>query len=425
MLVCILIALLCSACSFTQKPSYPLSSESASLSPLDSTGTSPFFCTSKDNASLEAISQEARRRLEAVPVHEHSCTKAVGHKTIAIPGREIALAVCSPSTNTIDVVLVRLCYEDPDALEVMTPGYEVVRKNGKGITRFTFDVTRIHSHEQLLLLDSKHWMQESGVGEYYFPYSDRLMTESVVSAGADTLTRIIHDAFGEARRKNTPSLAFDGKRLHEVFPRELFFNLALIEQMDDDEFFNDCPRPETLAPENRIFKNCSEYAAYKVLVHYARNGRKAFSYVFSKAGAKGAMQFMPETYKMVLRQYSFAGLIPSFENGASDIVNAIQAAMCLLDFDMVVMHKGIKYEFLRNPRLGSIYLMAAYNGGTARAERLYRSLGVRRRCCQTVEQVPTLNREVARETNGYIIKYVGLWDILDNSLASLNEKTPD
>ena len=99
--------------------------------------------------------------------------------------------------------------------------------------------------------------------------------------------------------------------------------------------------------------------------------------------------------------------------------------MCLLDFDMVVMHKGIKYEFLRNPRLGSIYLMAAYNGGTARAERLYRSLGVRRRCCQTVEQVPTLNREVARETNGYIIKYVGLWDILDNSLASLNEKTPE
>jgi hypothetical protein len=382
-------------------------------------------CTATDNNRLKQISDKARSLLQNIAVHEYTCSKKVGKKNISLPGREIALAACSPTTHEISTVIIKLCYEIPEELIVATPGYRVHWKGGKGITRFTFDISNSDTHEHLLLLDSKHWMQESRSPAYYFPYSDDMLTTSVVSAGITTLNEIIDEAMTRLREKNIRSLTFDEQLLGDIFPHDLFYNLALIEQMDDDEFFSECPILDTLPQENRIFANCPEYAAYKVLVHYARNEKNAFSYVRSRAGAGGAMQFMPATYAMVRRQYWFVDLDPSFEKGTSDIINAVKAAACLLDFNMLTMHPGIKYEFVRNPRLGSIYLMAAYNGGPKRAERLYRSLGVRKKCCTHIEQVPSVNREIARETNGYLIKYVGLWEILDNLATETQAKTSE
>ncbi len=366
----------------------------------------------------------ARTYLESIPVYENSCIKQVGKKTTVIPGREIALAVCSPLTHEITAVLIKICYESPEDLHVETPGYHVRWKGGRGITRFTFDVSKVGSNEHLLLLDSKHWMRETRGPAYYFPYSDAMLTPNVISAGISTLNEIIDKAFERLHEKKVPSLTFPGKLLADIFSHDLFYNLALIEQMDDDEFFRDCPSLDLLSPENRIFSNCSEYAAYKALVHYARNGTAAFSHVRSSAGAGGAMQFMPSTYAMVRRKYTSAELEPSFEKGTADIINATEAAACLLDLNMSTMG-GVKDAFIQNSRLGSFYLMAAYNGGPARAKRLFRSLGKQKKCCDSLEKVPPMNREVARETNGYLIKYIALWEILDNLAPQIQRKTSE
>ena len=90
--------------------------------------------------------------------------------------------------------------------------------------------------------------------------------------------------------------------------------------------------------------------------------------------ALGAYQFTDKngngTYSEVVRRYGEAGLDPNFENGSRDLGNVLEAAACLLDLE-VSQFPAILSVFVRDPVLGGIYPVAAYNGGHNAAAKLY------------------------------------------------------
>ena len=69
------------------------------------------------------------------------------------------------------------------------------------------------------------------------------------------------------------------------------------------------------------------------------------------------------TYALVVRRCPGARLDPSFESGATNLLNAMKAAACLLDLDLAGMREDIRLAYRANPEVLGIFPVAAYNGG--------------------------------------------------------------
>ena len=80
------------------------------------------------------------------------------------------------------------------------------------------------------------------------------------------------------------------------------------------------------------------------------------------------------TYSSVVRRYPAAGLDPNFESGATNLLNAMKAAACLLDFNLASMRADIRRAYRANPEVLGIFPVAAYNGGPRNVTKLYRVL---------------------------------------------------
>ncbi len=357
---------------------------------------------------LRQLSAQAREMLQSVPVSPY-CIHRVKKKDI-IEGRQIGMALYSPKNHQLEIAHIGLCYKEPEKLTVLTSGYDIQWISGRGITRFIFSAHR--PPERLIWVDGKQWMNETEQGEYYFPFTNDFMRQELVDDGAQFLMHTIDKAKSELCSLGVKSRSLEGKRLCDVIPSELIFNLAINEQSDDEEFFSKCPDLQSLPPENRIFANCPEYATAKALIHYARNREHAFGFVASSAGARGALQFMPSTYASIVRRYPDAHLITNFETGTQNLTNLIKAALCLLDEDLLGLNNSVRQEFLHNHRTGGMYLMAAYNGGLGNAERLWRSLHVTLKKPHS-KKYRKQNKTVAKETSGYVSKYIALWPPID------------
>src|SRR4029077_12765681 len=87
----------------------------------------------------------------------------------------------------------------------------------------------------------------------------------------------------------------------------------------------------------------------------------------SSANALGPMQFTNRkgngTYALVVRSCPGARLDPIFESGATNLLNAMKAAICLLDLDLASMPTDIRLAYRANPDVLGIFPVAAYNGG--------------------------------------------------------------
>ena len=348
---------------------------------------------------LNQKSREALEILQGIPVRPWCIKNGIAK------GRQIALAGLSTATESIEIVLFGLCFENPKNLEVLTYGYGVEWLEGRGITRYSFRVIN-RTGKELLILLGKHYMPETKRAEYYAPFSNKLVRQDIVESGAQILFSEIREAQRELCDSGIRSRAFPQKKLCEVFPDDLIFNIAIIEQVDDEEFSSKCPDPKMLSAENRIFENCAEYSVFKVLVHYARNGNGAFRHVASEMAARGAMQFTQRTYnETALEDYPKIKLNPSFREGAAELRNSIKAAIALLDRELSRMPEGAQRAFQTDSRLAGIYPIAAYNGGLQRAMCLYHGDQRTRKC--------RASRRGWRETTGYIAKYQGIWYIID------------
>ena len=63
-----------------------------------------------------------------------------------------------------------------------------------------------------------------------------------------------------------------------------------------------------------------------------------------------------------------------FERGATNLLNAMKAAICLLDLEIAGMRADIREAYRKNPVVLGIFPVAAYNGGPRNVTKLYRVL---------------------------------------------------
>jgi hypothetical protein len=64
----------------------------------------------------------------------------------------------------------------------------------------------------------------------------------------------------------------------------------------------------------------------------------------------------------------------AFDSGATNLLNAMKAAVCLLDLELAAMRAEIRLAYLANPAVLGIFPVAAYNGGPRNVTKLYRVL---------------------------------------------------
>ena len=80
------------------------------------------------------------------------------------------------------------------------------------------------------------------------------------------------------------------------------------------------------------------------------------------------------TYALVVRRCRGAKLDPVFESGATNLLNAMKAAICLLDMELAAMRADIREAYSTNPVVLGIFPVAGYNGGPRNVAKLYRVL---------------------------------------------------
>jgi hypothetical protein len=103
-----------------------------------------------------------------------------------------------------------------------------------------------------------------------------------------------------------------------------------------------------------------------------------------------------------VRRCPEARLDPVFETGATNLLNAMKAASCLLDMEIAAMRSDIRSAYKKNPVVLGIFPVAAYNGGPRNVAKLYRVLS------RMNVQLDELSRPQA-ELTGSTVKCPCVW----------------
>jgi len=257
----------------------------------------------------------------------------------------------------------------PLVFRVLTPGIQARHVKGTGAERLMFSFSRNGEPLKVYgrkfpvfdnaLLKKKKWraMVEAARPIVYLPFTEDTFDPAFVSGGREYLLSTARKAIAELRAAQVPGVAFPGGLVADVVPAEVITTLAVIEQTDDGEFI----------------KN-QDAAVNEVLNHYGLKRGEAYRYSVSSASAVGPMQFTDRrgngTYSMVVRRCRGANLDPNFERGATDLLNAMKAAICLFDIELAQMRDEIRTAYLDNMHVLGIFPVAAYNGGPRNVTKL-------------------------------------------------------
>jgi len=275
-----------------------------------------------------------RRRFVDVPV-------------IGIVGREMALAIGDGQQIRIARAIKR-----DSGLEVTTPGFSVSMRRENGINS---NMACIVPDKGTVLAVKYPVDNENNrfggnvpvIEAVYTPYSPELSTEEVVEHGLRVTNDFINRAYVRLAERGVMSRAFLGRKIIDVVPKDVLRALLMNEHIDPAEF-------KTSGLTGTLCE--------RVLTVIATNGGKAYGYSISSAGARGLVQMIPSTYRLIQSRYPAAGLNPDFAAGMADPVNAIaaQIVLCDSDWEAIQSRSPIGVE-----KIGP-YLAAAYNGGVGR-----------------------------------------------------------
>ena len=296
-------------------------------------------------------------------------------------GRPVAFALWSEAKQQWSVVHIEVPRPPirwkpggrPLAFRVITPGIQARHVRGTGAERLMFAFSRDGEPLKVYgrkfpvfdntLLKRKQWRAASQTAKpiVYLPFTEDTFDEGFVNGGKEFLLGTAREAIAELRSAQVPSAAFPGDLLADAIPPEVITTLAVIEQTDDADYMEN----QTLAFE-------------QVLNQYGLKQAEAYRYSVSRANALGPMQFTNRrghgTYAFVVRSCPGAKLDPLFERGATNLLNAMKAAACLLDLDLAAMPTDIRHAYRANPDVLGIFPVAAYNGGPRNVAKLYRVL---------------------------------------------------
>jgi hypothetical protein len=302
-------------------------------------------------------------------------------KTQVLRGRPVAFALWSESKLEWSIVQIELPRPPikwkpggkPLAFRTLTPGIQARHVNGSGAERLMFSFSRDGETLKVYgrkfpvfdndLVKHKQWsaVVQSAKTISYLPFTEDTFDPAFVSGGKAFLVATARKALDELRHSAVPSAAFPGELLADVIPVQVVTTLAVIEQTDDLEYV----QKQGLAFD-------------EVLSQYGLKQEEAYRYSVSRAKALGPMQFTNRkgngTYAFVVRSCPGARLDPNFDRGATNLLNAMKAAVCLLDLDLAGMREDIRLAYRANPEVLGIFPVAAYNGGFRNVAKLYRVL---------------------------------------------------
>ena len=323
----------------------------------------------------------------------------------------------------------------PISFRVITPGIQAKHIKGTGAERLMFSFSQ--DGEQLKVygrkfpvfdnvpLKKKQWRTVAATARpiIYLPFTEDTLDPELVDGGKEYLLATARKAIEELRQANAPSVAFPGELLADVVPAEVITTLAVIEQTDDGEYIRK-----------------KQDAVDEVLNHYGLKREEAFRYSVSSASALGPMQFTNRrgngTYALVVRRCPLAKIDPNFERGATDLLNAMKAAICLFDIELAQMRADIRLAYQDNMQVLGIFPVAAYNGGPRNVNKLYKVMkrmkvkleelsrpeeayeGKKVNCpClwkeTTAGVVPVAIPRYNRENRGYIEKYQSILSVFE------------
>jgi hypothetical protein len=300
-------------------------------------------------------------------------------KKETLRGRPVAFALWSESSQEWTVARIEIPRppvtwkpgRKPLRFTLHTPGIEARHIKGTGAERLMFAFSRdgeplkVYGRKfpvfDAALIKKKRWraVAETAKPIVYLPYTEDTFDPEFVSSGRKFLLSTAERAIEELRLAKAPSVAFPGEALADVVPASVIATLAVIEQTDDNDFV----------------KKQAE-AFNEVLNQYGLKREEAYRYSVSSAAAIGPMQFTNRkgngTYALVVRRCPAARLDPVFERGATDLLNAMKAAICLLDIELKQMRADIRTAYRDKREILGIFPVAAYNGGPRNVTKLYK-----------------------------------------------------
>ncbi|MDH5246625.1 MAG: hypothetical protein OEW98_09250 [Betaproteobacteria bacterium] len=258
----------------------------------------------------------------------------------------------------------------PLPFRLLTPGLSARHEKGTGAERLMFSFTRDGEPLKVYgrkfpvfdntLVQRRKWREVARTATpiVYLPSNEDTIDPQFASGGREFLLGTAQRAIDELRALSVPSAAYPGQLLADVVPATVIASLAIIEQTDDSDF---------RAKGTAAFED--------VMSHYGFKGQEAYRYSVSTARALGPMQFTNSrgngTYAMVARRCRAAQIDPNFERGATNLLNAMKAAICLFDIELKQMRPEIRWPYRNNPAVLGIFPVAAYNGGPRNVTRLY------------------------------------------------------
>jgi hypothetical protein len=302
-------------------------------------------------------------------------------KNQVLRGRPVAFALWSEAKQEWSIAHIELPRPPvkwkpggkPLAFRTLTPGIQARHVKGTGAERLMFafsrdgDPLKVYGRKFPVfdndLIKHKQWraVVQTAKPIVYLPFTEDTFDPAFVSSGREFLTATARKAIEELRLARVPSAAFRGELLADTVPLQLIATLAVIEQTDDKDYV----QKQALAFD-------------EVLSQYGLKRDEAYRYSVSSAKALGPMQFTNRkgngTYALVVRRCPGARLDPIFESGATNLLNAMKAATCLLDLSLAEMREDIRLAYRANPEVLGIFPVAAYNGGSRNVAKLYRAL---------------------------------------------------
>jgi hypothetical protein len=299
------------------------------------------------------------------------------HETLR--GRPVAFALWSESSEEWTIARIEIPRppvswkpgRKPLRFTLHTPGIQARHIKGTGAERLMFafsrdgEPLRVYGRKfpvfDSALIKKRRWraVAETALPIVYLPFTEDTFDPQFVTGGRDFLLSTAQRAIDELRLSNAPSAAFPGEALADVVPASVIATLAVIEQTDDSDFVRK-----------------QEGAFHEVLSQYGLKRGEAYRYSVSGASAIGPMQFTNRkgngTYALVVRRCPAARIDPDFERGATDLLNAMKAAICLFDIELRQMRADIRAAYRDNKEVLGIFPVAAYNGGPRNVTKLYK-----------------------------------------------------
>jgi len=299
-------------------------------------------------------------------------------KRRTLRGRPVAFALWSEANEEWTIAQIELPRppikwkpgRKPLPFRVLTPGIDARHVKGTGAERLMFSFSRDGEPLKVYgrkfpvfdnkLVKRKRWAEVVATAKpiVYLPFTEDTFDPGFVSGGKDYLVATASKALEELRHAKVPSAAFPGELLADAIPLQVVTTLAVIEQTDDADY---------------VVKQAIAFD--EVLSQYGLKQDEAYRYSVSRAKALGPMQFTNRrgngTYSLVVRRCRGAELDPVFESGATNLLNSMKAAICLLDLELAAMRRDIRQAYKNNPVVLGIFPVAAYNGGPRNVAKLY------------------------------------------------------